>query len=153
MKRLFLLLLCVFSITFVLGCDKKETATAEQKIIEPTEQVEEPDKQPAKHPAEQPAEQIEPPVEEPTIEPAPEPAPTCEYDYMEYVWNGCYDTFQLVRPGGCGYDWEENGVCYSYNCIQDGGTIDYSCSEQYNKPGENECPPGYELHEGYCFMN
>ena len=35
---------------------------------------------------------------------------TCEYDYMEYVWNGCYDTFQLVKPGGCGYDWEENGV-------------------------------------------
>ena len=105
---------------------------------------------PVEEPVEEPAKQ---PVEEPIYEPEPVQTPTCEYDYMEYVWNGCYDTFQLVKPGGCGYDWEENGICYSYNCMLDGGGLDYSCQEQYPIPGENECPPGYELHEGYCFMN
>jgi hypothetical protein len=95
------------------------------------------------------------PTPEPEPAPAPEPEPStpqCEYG-MEYVWNDCYDTFQLVKPGGCGYDWEENGICYSHNCMQDGGTIDYSCSEQYPIPGPGECPPGYTNHEGYCFMN
>ena len=115
----------------------KIVVTLEEQKNEPT---------PSPEPSPEPA-----PVPEPEPEPAPQPQ--CEYDYEEYIWDGCYDTFQLVKPGGCGYDWEENGICYSHNCMQDGGTIDYSCSEQYPIPGPGECPPGYTNHEGYCFMN
>ena len=93
------------------------------------------------------------PEPEPEPEPQPDPGPQCEYDYLEWVYDGCYDTFQLVKPGGCGYDVEENGMCYSHNCMLDGGLIDYSCGDQYPKPGPGECPPGYTNHEGYCFMN
>ena len=92
---------------------------------------------------------------EPEPTPEPTPTPTCEYDYMTYIYDGCYDLGQLVTPGGCDYGYyEQNGVCFSFECDgtpEDG--IDPNCKDQYPVPGPNECAPGLSLHEGYCFRN
>ena len=91
----------------------------------------------------------------PTPTPEPEPTPVCEYDYLTYIYDGCYDLGQLVTPGGCDYGYyEQNGVCFSFECDgnpEDG--IDPNCKDQYPVPGPNECAPGLSLHEGYCFRH
>jgi len=96
------------------------------------------------------------PPEEPVSPGDPEPDPhQCEYDYMEWIWDGCYDPYQLMRPGSCdmGYT-EQDGICFSFECdgLPETG-IDPNCSDQYPKPGYDECAPGLSLHEGYCFRH
>ena len=94
------------------------------------------------------------PPEEPVSPGDPDPQPDphqCEYDYLEWIWNGCYDRSQLLTPGGCGSAYELNGRCYYYTCINDSQEWDLECADSFDMPGPGECPPGYENHEGYCF--